>query len=523
MARILPGSLGSTFSGVQRARELREGAVDYARAPDTPHGFDALAKTLKHPLTGMATSAISRVADEVAYARAVDEEKERLDKARFEHQQAQEAAQNVSRYRQTLEQRLADPMMQAAIEQAKAYQGPGGPVDLGHAGSTQTGMTSTGVPTTVTHGAIGQPTEPGWKDPQTGKEYSYSQLRGLPEELARLQREEAEVLGAIGPAPQERFVPRTVAEFQAAIASETDPQRRRELLMQSTRAVDAQPAGVIEAIKGRAGARAQKATYGAGIEAQERRHEQAAKIEDLRRKREEFDFDQRHKEAKLSLDRTIAASKHAKRQSDIKHTQLKMQKLSRRIAAVGRRRGMPGHVRELFTKYGGFSKAATSSEFYDELAQVTTPKEFKHWQGVLLKQVKDTMGKEVAVPLAVRSELRVAELEKGRSTQELERAASDFRQAEAKLVGASAVASQVLGRHLPSNWIRDVEIMEDLEKKNPEYAKEVRGADIKRGQAAERVRVASARDKRATHSYEAVLKRAGSPKGGWKIVGEVKK
>ena len=43
---------------------------------------------------------------------------------------------------------------------------------------------------------------------------------GLPEELARLQREEAEVLGAIGPAPQERFVPRTVAEFQAAIARE---------------------------------------------------------------------------------------------------------------------------------------------------------------------------------------------------------------------------------------------------------------------------------------------------------------
>ena len=523
MARILPGSLGSTFSGVQRARELREGAVDYARAPDTPHGFDALAKTLQHPLTGMATSAISRIGDEIAYSNAVDEEKERLDKAQFEYQQAQEQAQNAARYRQQLEQEASDPNMQMAIRDAMSGPAPqvGPQVDLGHVGfAPGAGGTPGHPPMEQAMQAVGQPQPVGWRHPATGREYTREQLAAIPAEIDRLRQEEAQ---AAGPAPQEQFVPRTVAEFQFAIASEPDPQRRQQLLMQATRAVDAQPADIIEAIKGTAGARAQKATRGADVKAQETRHEQAVKREDLLRRRDEFDFDQRHKEARLSLDHAIASSKHEKRQSDIKHTALKMKKLERRLSAIGRRRGVPDNIKELIKKHGGFSKAATTAAFYDDLAQEASPKDFKYWQGMMLKQVKDTMGKDVAVPLALKSQLDVDKVELNRANDEIAKAESIVSQAEARLQAlgpAVAHATEMTGEEtfwgrkdsLPHNWWENQKAIDalkdsdnqDLSTLAHESAMKVKAAKARRGAAVTR------RDK-ANQSYEETLKRIGTP------------
>ena len=147
MARILPGSLGSTFSGVEKTRRLST-PIQRAMAPDTPHGFDALAETLQHPLTNMAVGAVSRIRDEIKYTNAVEAEKERVDKAKFEREQAMEQAQNISRYRQQLEQQAQDPNIQEAIRRSQAFEANRpGPVDLGYAGFQQTGMTSTGVPT----------------------------------------------------------------------------------------------------------------------------------------------------------------------------------------------------------------------------------------------------------------------------------------------------------------------------------------------------------------------------------------
>ena len=411
MARILPGSLGSTFSGVERARELRAGAVDYARAPDTPHGFDALAKTLQHPLTGMATSAISRIGDELAYSNAVDEEKERLDKAKFEYQQAQEQAQNASRYRQQLEQEVSDPNMQMAIRDAMSGPAPqvGPQVDLGHVGfAPGTGGTPGHPPMEQAMQAVAQPQPVGWRHPATGREYTREQLAAIPAEIDRLRQEEAQ---AAGPAPQEQFVPRTVAEFQFAIASEPDPQRRQELLMQSRRAVDAQPGGIEEAIKGTAGAAAQKATRGADTQAQKTRHEQSAKREDLLRRREEFDFDRDYKEAKHALNTFAEQSKAGKRASEVKLNEVKLKKFNRRMAASMRRRGSPDWFKAFIKdKHGGdFASAIKKGDTFWSGLYAASPdtKSFKGVRKVVAQHLKDTGLDDEAKSSVINSELIV--------------------------------------------------------------------------------------------------------------------
>ena len=385
--------------------------MDYARAPDTPHGFDALAKTLQHPLTGMATSAISRIGDEIAYSNAVDEEKERLDKAQFEYQQAQEQAQNAARYRQQLEQEASDPNMQMAIRDAMSGPAPqvGPQVDLGHVGfAPGAGGTPGHPPMEQAMQAVGQPQPVGWRHPVTGREYTREQLAAIPAEIDRLRQEEAQ---AAGPAPQEQFVPRTVAEFQFAIASEPDPQRRQQLLMQATRAVDAQPGGIEEAIKGTAGAAAQKATRGADVKAQKTRHEQAAKREDLLRRREEFDFDRDYKEAKHALNTFAEQSKAGKRASEVKLNEVKLKKFNRRMAASMRRRGAPDWFKAFIKdKHGGsFSDAINKGPaFYDGLQNAApNMKSFKAARKMVAQHLKDSGLDDEAKSSVINSELIV--------------------------------------------------------------------------------------------------------------------
>lgn len=541
MARILPGSLGSTFSGVERARELREGAVDYARAPDTPHGFDALAKTLQHPLTGIATSAISRIGDEIAYAGAVDEEKERLDKAQFEYQQAQEQAQNAARYRQQLEQQAQDPMLQAAIRGAQAYEGPPPPVDLGHAGGVQTGMTSTGMPTTTTYGAVGQPTAPGYR------QYSHEDLLGMQGELEQARQLEAQAMQALGPAPQERFVPRTVAEFQFAIANEPDPQRRQELLMQARRAVDVQPGSVEEAIKGTAGARAQKATRGAGVQAQKTRHEQAAKREDLLRRREEFDFDRDYKEAQHALKIFSEESKAGKRASEVKLNEAKLKKFNRRMAASIRRRGAPDWFKTFIKdEHGGdFASAVKKGDKFWSGLHKAAPgiKDFKAVRKMVAQHLKDSGLDDEASAGALNSELRIAGDEVRATQRSFNEVKREAGVAESDLEALRPQIESVLGmdkdpywgepERLPSDYWRKEAVLDAIAssdmkggkefykavKSARSYDKRLENAEANLNDARGRFKTVVGKSKKKGRTYETTVQPQGQPQGV-EIIGE---
>jgi len=513
MARILPGSLGSTFSGVERARELRAGAVDYAKAPETPHGFDALAKTLNHPLTGMATAGISRIADEMAYASEVDAEKKRMEQAKADYETRQAEASNASEYLQSLEGKMGG-IPEAAIQAAGMGPQPQAPAfSLGQIG---TAPSDPGTPTQLGHGAaiggMAQPTEGGWGD------YTYSQIREMMAELERMKGEEAARMQAVGPAPEARFVPKTVAEFQAAISAERDPERRMALLRASSRATDVQPGSLGQAIKGTAGQKAQAAVRGSDVKAQEFRHKQAKDINEADRKQGEFELDQMWKQAKLDISRFSEESKHAKRKVDIKHTNLKMKKLERRLRAIGRRRGVPDHIKALLQKHGGFSKAATSNDFYDELAQVASGKEFKHWQGVMIRQVKDTMGKDVAIPLAATAQLGVDKLEMTRAVDELADAKSKEAQALASLDDMGGMVAQATDRPsdggwfsdakgMPAEWYEDKGVRADLmasDKKAVVELFRVRSGEAREARA--RRVAAEGRAKTAAKAFEGALK-----------------
>lgn len=451
MARILPGSLGSTFSGVQKAQRLAT-PISRATPRETPHGFDALAETLQHPLTDMAVGAVSRIRDEIKYKSAVEEEKERVDKAQFEREQATEQAQNVSRYRQQLEQQAQDPSIQEAIRRSQAFEAnKPGPVDLGYAGFQQTGTTGMGVPTGQTMGAVGQPMAPSYD------RYSHEDLLRMGEEQAQLdamRQQEAAAMQAIGPEVQERFIPRTVAEFQAAISNERDPQRRQQLLVESTRAVDVQPGGFQDAIRGTAGQKIQKGVRGADVKARKTEFDQAEATMKLARKQAEFDFDQKYKSAQHSLKVFAEQSKAKKRASEIKLNEVKLQKFSRRMAAATRLRGAPGWFKALVRdEYGGdFGKAASDPEFSTKMFNAAdSMRSFNKMSKIVTGQLRQSKLQEGAVDLAIKSELKVAEQAEAAALKSMQDAEEADGLAQAELDALKPLAQGAM----KSNWFSD--------------------------------------------------------------------
>ena len=488
MARILPGSLGSTFSGVEKTRRLST-PIQRAMAPDTPHGFDALAETLQHPLTGMAVSAASRIRDEIKYKNAVDAEKERVDKARFEREQAMEQAQNVSRYRQQLEQQAQDPMLQSAIQASQAFEANRpGPVDLGYAGFQQTGMSSTGVPTGQTMGAAMQ---------------------------------------AIGPEVQERFIPRTVAEFQAAIANEPDPQRRQQLLVESTRAVDVQPGGVEDAIRGSAGQKIQRGVRGADVKARKTEFDQAEAAMKLARKQAEFEFDQKYKSAKHNLNVFAEQSKASKRASEIKLNQAKLNKFNRRMAAASRRRGAPDWFKTLVKEqYGGdFAKAASDKEFSSKMLDAApNMRSFNKMSKIVTNQLRQSGLQDGAVDLALKSEINIAQQTEAAALKSLQKAQELQGVAESELQALKPVAQSVMKGggffsdppELTGDWARSAEFLKNKGIKDIKGLRKMAAeAASKRDAAAKRLQNAQEVYQQAKERGDAVrskvTKRAGTP------------
>ena len=529
MARILPGSLGSTFSGVEKTRRLST-PIQRAMAPDTPHGFDALAETLQHPLTGMAVSAASRIRDEIKYKNAVDAEKERVDKARFEREQAMEQAQNVSRYRQQLEQRAQDPMLQSAMRASQAFEANRpGPVDLGYAGFKQTGMSSTGVPTGQTMGAVGMPTGPGYVDAE-GREYDHQTLLRMAEQQAELdamRQQEAAAMQAIGPEVQERFIPRTVAEFQAAIANEPDPQRRQQLLVESTRAVDVQPGGVEDAIRGSAGQKIQRGVRGADVKARKTEFDQAEAAMKLARKQAEFEFDQKYKSAKHNLNVFAEQSKASKRASEIKLNQAKLNKFNRRMAAASRRRGAPDWFKTLVKEqYGGdFAKAASDKEFSSKMLDAApNMRSFNKMSKIVTNQLRQSGLQDGAVDLALKSEINIAQQTEAAALKSLQKAQELQGVAESELQALKPVAQSVMKGggffsdppELTGDWARSAEFLKNKGIKDIKGLRKMAAeAASKRDAAAKRLQNAQEVYQQAKERGDAVrskvTKRAGTP------------
>jgi len=472
MARILPGSLGKTFSGVAQAQRLANQRVEYAEPRETPHPFDALAETLEHPLTGMATGAVSRIRDEIKYKNAVSAEKERVDKANAARDEAMAGAQELAARRQALEQQMQDPKFQYAMEMAKAHGGREEPIDLGYAGFKQTGATGMGVPTGQTMGAVGQVVDRGWTD-DAGQVHSYEQLRGYPAQLEALRQQEAAAMQSIGEQAQERFIPRTMAEFQMAIANEPDPQRRQQLLIESSRAVDVQPEGVEAAIRGTAGRTIQKGLREADLASQKKAFDQAKTLEELGRKRDEFDFDRQYKEAKHNLNVFAERSKAKKRTSEINLNEAKLKKFNRRMAASMRRRGSPSWFKTLIKeKYNGsFSSAVNDGNIYDNMMEAApNQRQFDRQRKNIIDHLKKTGLSDEAYDAGVRSEMAIAADAVKSSKRAMDKVNQEEGAAEAELQAMAPVAAQLLGMtgaegiifddpSLPPNWYENPEIL----------------------------------------------------------------
>ena len=524
MARILPGSLGSTFSGVEKTRRLST-PIKRAMAPDTPHGFDALAETLQHPLTGMAVGAASRIRDEIKYKNAVDAEKERVDKAKFEREQAMEQAQNVSRYRQQLEQQAQDPNIQDAIRRSQDFEANRpGPVDFGYAGFQQTGMTSSGVPIGKTMGATGMPTGPGYD------RYTHEDLLRMGEQQAELdamRQQEAAAMQAIGPEVQERFIPRTVAEFQAAIANEPDPQRRQQLLVESTRAVDVQPGGVEDAIRGSAGQKIQRGVRGADVKARKTEFDQAEAAMKLARKQAEFEFDQKYKSAKHNLNVFAEQSKASKRDSEIKLNQAKLNKFNRRMAAASRRRGAPDWFKTLVKEqYGGdFAKAASDKEFSSKMLDAApNMRSFNKMSKIVTNQLRQSGLQDGSVDLALKSEINIAQQTEAAALKSLQKAQELQGVAESELQALKPVAQSVMKGggffsdppELTGDWARSAEFLKNKGIKDIKGLRKM-AAEVasKRDAAAKRLQNAQEVYQQAKERGDAVrskvTKRAGTP------------
>ena len=512
MARILPGSLGSTFSGVEKTRRLST-PIQRAMAPDTPHGFDALAETLQHPLTNMAVGAVSRIRDEIKYTNAVEAEKERVDKAKFEREQAMEQAQNISRYRQQLEQQAQDPNIQEAIRRSQAFEANRpGPVDLGYAGFQQTGMTSTGVPTGQTMGAVGVPTGPGYD------QYTHEDLLRMGEQQAELdamRQQEAAAMQAIGPEAQERFIPRTSAEFQAAMAAETDPARRQQLLAESTRAVDVQPQSVMQAITGAAKTKIQEGVRKAGIEA-DKASLDAAKLElEQQKAMIKAMLDQAEHNRKLADDE----SKRLKRESEIKLNEAKLKKFQRRMAASMRRGGgkkwFLDYVR---TQWGGdFSAAVDNPAFMNGLISAApNDKEFNAARKIIVDQARKTGLKNDASKMAINSE--IASVDRGLNNNMAGQVTAIEQQAQARgsLDAMTPLVASALGRPqpgqrpvegffsdtqpLPQNWYADGALMKNLADASPDLQKAAR-------EQSQKLRGAVEKSERLREGYKGLLEK----------------
>ena len=208
-------------------------------------------------------------------------------------------------------------MLQIAMQRAQEFEAQQQqPINLGYVGSVPTGMTSTGVPTAQAMGAVAVPTAPGYVGPD-GTDYDHQTLLRMAQqqsELDAMRQREAEAMAAIGPEVQQRFIPKTSAEFQAAMAAETDPARRQQLLVESTRAVDVQPQSVMQAITGAAKTKIQEGVRKAGVEA-DKASLDAAKLElEQQKAMIKAMLDQAELNRKLADDE----SKRLKRESEIK-------------------------------------------------------------------------------------------------------------------------------------------------------------------------------------------------------------
>jgi len=512
MARILPGSLGRTFSGVDKTARLSQ-PISRAAAPDTPHGFDALAETLQHPLTNMAVAGISRIGDEMAYSKAVSEEKERVEQARQAREEAMQQAQNISQYRQTLEQRAQDPMLQFAIENAQKFEGEQQqPINLGPVGNVQTGMTSTGVPTAQAMGAVAIPTAPGYMG------YNHEQLLRMGEQQAELdamRQQEAAAMQAIGPEVQERFIPKTSAEFQAAMAAETDPARRQQLLAESTRAVDVQPQSVMQALTGAAKSKIQKGVREAGIAA-DKASLDAAKLElEQQKAMIKAMLDQAELDRKLADDE----SKRLKRDSEIKLNEAKLKKFQRRMAASMRRGGgkkwFLDYVR---TKWGGdFSAAVKDPAFMSGLANAApNDKEFNSARKIIVDHANKTGLKDDSKKMAINSE--IASVDRGLNNNMSAQVTAIEQQAQARgaLDAMTPLVANVLKRPepgqrpvegfisttqpLPQAWYADGKVMNALAGKSGDLQKAAR-------EQAQKLEGAAEKSKDLTQGYDSLLEK----------------
>jgi hypothetical protein len=476
----------------------------------------------------MAVAGISRIGDEMAYAKAVDAEKERVEKAKQAREEAMQQAENISRYRQQLEERAQDPMLQIAMQRAQEFEAQQQqPINLGYVGSVPTGMTSTGVPTAQAMGAVAVPTAPGYVGPD-GTDYDHQTLLRMAQqqsELDAMRQREAEAMAAIGPEVQQRFIPRTVAEFQAAIASEPDPRRRQQLLVESTRAVDVQPGGVLEAIRGSAGQKIQRGVRGADVKARKTEFEQAEAMMDLARKQAELAFEQKYKKAKYDLDVFAEQSKANKRASEIRLNEAKLNKFNRRMAAASRRGGSPSWFKTLVKEeYGGdFARAANDKEFSSKMLDAApNMRSFNKMSKIVTNQLRQSGLQDGASDLALKSEINIAQQTEAAALKSLQKAQELQGVADAELQALKPVAQSVMKGggffsdppQLTGDWARSAEFLKNKGIKDIKGLRKM-AAELasKRDAAAKRLQNAQSVYEKAKERGDAVRSKASQRSG----------
>ena len=334
-------------------------------------------------------------------------------------------------------------------------------------------------------------------------------------ELDAMRQQEAAAMQAIGPEAQERFIPRTSAEFQAAMAAETDPARRQQLLAESTRAVDVQPQSVMQAITGAAKTKIQEGVRKAGIEA-DKASLDAAKLElEQQKAMIKAMLDQAEHNRKLADDE----SKRLKRESEIKLNEAKLKKFQRRMAASMRRGGgkkwFLDYVR---TQWGGdFSAAVDNPAFMNGLISAApNDKEFNAARKIIVDQARKTGLKNDASKMAINSE--IASVDRGLNNNMAGQVTAIEQQAQARgsLDAMTPLVASALGRPqpgqrpvegffsdtqpLPQNWYADGALMKNLADASPDLQKAAR-------EQSQKLRGAVEKSERLREGYKGLLEK----------------
>ena len=267
MARAIPGS--AEILAIYGHRPKTQ--MEFAKRAERPHPLATLETVIQSPLTSLAVMGISRAMDESNYRDRVTAEEDRVKTANKGRDDRMGAIRSE---RQELESRLGaipPSAIEAAVNMGQSgftspappgveylpNAGPA-PVHLGQIGTEMRPHTFTNPPyedfqQQVPIGGIGQKdySRDGWGD------YTNAQIQQMISEQKRLEEAEA----GMAPSAEARFIPKTKEEFIYAIQNEEDPARRLELIQLARRAVDMQPANVMEAMAGTAGRESQAAVH----------------------------------------------------------------------------------------------------------------------------------------------------------------------------------------------------------------------------------------------------------------------